>query len=823
MMSKLRLSLALFRASWIRTIATIVGISATVSLVAAVFLVLDAFTTSADEQLDGVYSRFSTVVQSSSGAPIQDATLAELGAAGGVQEAVPVGQYEARMSDIPIALVSLPMSEQDAGKLGNIQGGALPVLMSDPLQERLNVSEGDTRDVVTPLGSLEIVVVGAPDGEGREQLNRATYVVAAASTLAEVRGFAELARPNMVLVNLEKSETDTELRQVVAAKGPVLELQDRTQARSALLAGLKSILQTLPLVAMVAALLSVVLVFALIRTSTITQLKSLTMLRSLGASSPQLMGLAFLSAFFYSSCGAALGILVSKPMATGLLQSIPVSVRNSSAQVLAIHYVPAVVIAVFLGVTIVGVASAWFALKPALDNSVVEQLRDDGQSRTPRMSVVLLILVGVAFGIAGIAIVVSRPRELWFLAILVIMVSWLAVSMVVVPMLLRMLDSVSRSWRPGWIGNSGGRQSAQLRASALVMSAVVAMMVSLAGAAENMRLSANPTVDGMERIDVMVQQVGVDDIPTLRTLTVATLEQLQQNDGVEDVKRVQMGYLSLRGSRVLLQGAEPDSELPVVLQGKADHGELRPGGAYISTQIAAEHHLGRGDTFELPTASGDALEIEVLGVVTSFLWPNGLVVLDVRDSERIWGSQTYSSYEVVAEDRLGVRQALLETDGQLSDHSTLVATGEVQAAAARKVIRDSASLYEALSMVALFAAIVIAGGALALDTVTRLREYGAVRAVGARNGFLAAMVISRAAVLVGAGTFVGWVFGIILQYYLAVTSASTQNMPITMHWTASPTLTAVGAGMFVLVIASVGSLWRVQRATAPSMLGAPDL
>ncbi len=315
----------------------------------------------------------------------------------------------------------------------------------------------------------------------------------------------------------------------------------------------------------------------------------------------------------------------------------------------------------------------------------------------------------------------------------------------------------------------------------------------------------------------------MDDIPTLRTLTVDTLKKLRQSDGVEDVKRIQVGHLSLHGSRVLLQGAQPDSELPVVVQGKADHGELRPGGAYISTQVAAEQSLSRGDSFELPSASGDALDIEVLGIVTSFLWTNGFIVVDVRDSERIWGSQSYSSYEVVARDRLGVRQALLETDGQLSDRSTLVATGEVQAAAARIVIRDSASLYQALSMVAFFATIVIAGGALALDTVTRLREYGTVQAVGVRNGFLAAMVIGRAAVLVGAGTFVGWVFGIILQYYLAVTSASTQSMPITMHWTVSPTLTAVGAGVFVLVVASVGSVWRVQRATAPSMLGAPDL
>ncbi len=326
----------------------------------------------------------------------------------------------------------------------------------------------------------------------------------------------------------------------------------------------------------------------------------------------------------------------------------------------------------------------------------------------------------------------------------------------------------------------------------------------------------------MDQIDLLVEQVSVDDVPTLHTLTAATMTQVAQVDGVDQVKPIQMGYMSLLGSRVLVQGVSPDSLLPVVVEGRDAYGELSPGEVYISTQFAADHNLAAGDSFEILARDGGTVQLAVLGPVTSFLWPNGLIVMDVTDTEQVWGARTYSSFEIVTNDRAGVRQRLLQAGGQFDDADTVVVTGEELAAAAWQVTKDSVGLYQTLSMVAFFVGILVAGGALALDTATRLREYGTVRAVGARNRFLAAMVLNRAAVLVGAGTVIGWAFGIVLQYYFAVTSASTQSLPITMHWTLTPTLTAVMAGAAVLIVASLGSILRIQRASAPSMLGAPD-
>lgn len=822
MLAKLRLALSLFRASWLRTLITIVGIGATVSLVGAVLLVQYAFTTSADEQLDGIYSEYSVVVQSPTGEPIPQPILTEVLAAEGIDTAVPVGQYETRIQGTPAALVTLPIEAEDAGELDELQSDAVPVAMSEPLQSRLGLAVGDHTTIVTPLGSMGVVLVPIPDGDEQERLNRSTYVVASAATLLQAGEVAGLAQPNLVLVKLAADADDAALREVVAANSPGVELQDRTQARAAMLAGLRSLLQTLPLVALIAISLSAVLVFAIIRTSTIAQLRSLTMLRALGASSCQLMGLAVISALVHSVLGALLGIGLSKGLADGLLDSIPVSIRNSSAQVLKIDYVPTISLAVLVSVAIIGAAAAWFALKPALNSSVEDRLRDPGEARRRAGSVVLFLALGVVFAAIGIAIVLIKPRELWFVSSIAILIAWLLVSMVAVPLLLRVFDRASRRSRAGWVGTSGGTPPGQLQASALVMSATLAMLVALAGAGENLQLSAYPTQRGMDQIDLLVEQVSVDDVPTLHTLTAATMTQVAQVDGVDQVKPIQMGYMSLLGSRVLVQGVSPDSLLPVVVEGRDAYGELSPGEVYISTQFAADHNLAAGDSFEILARDGGTVQLAVLGPVTSFLWPNGLIVMDVTDTEQVWGARTYSSFEIVTNDRAGVRQRLLQAGGQFDDADTVVVTGEELAAAAWQVTKDSVGLYQTLSMVAFFVGILVAGGALALDTATRLREYGTVRAVGARNRFLAAMVLNRAAVLVGAGTVIGWAFGIVLQYYFAVTSASTQSLPITMHWTLTPTLTAVMAGAAVLIVASLGSILRIQRASAPSMLGAPD-
>lgn len=51
-----RLALALFRTSWLRSLATVLGLAAAIGIATSVVLVIRAFNVSADEQLAGIFA-----------------------------------------------------------------------------------------------------------------------------------------------------------------------------------------------------------------------------------------------------------------------------------------------------------------------------------------------------------------------------------------------------------------------------------------------------------------------------------------------------------------------------------------------------------------------------------------------------------------------------------------------------------------------------------------------------------------------------------------------------------------------------------------------
>lgn len=816
-----KLAAALFRTSWLRSIVTVVSVGAAVALVAGVLLLMHTFRASADDQIDGVFSQADLVVSSATGTALDSHLVDELAETDSIASVIPYGQFEGTIDQQRALVVVLPTVEGQARELlGRPDEGRVPLAASSRLLSESGLSEHDPVTLGLGPKRMPAVVAGTPDSVGQSELDRATYVVTSASALP--RGLRAAVRPNVALVELGGG-ADRSVVDRIADRYTGVVVQDRAQATDALLAGLASLLDNLPLVALVALLLGVVLVFTVVRAATITERRSLLLLRAIGAPNATIRRLAVFSALAHGLGGVVLGLAASGGVAGQLLNSVPASLRNSTATVLAIELDPVRLAAVAVVVLVVCALAAWLATRPLLTTPTEDQLRESGPVTGPLPQLAAL-LAGLALLGVGVAAILFAPGRLWTVAVVAIMVSWLLLGFVAIPRLLALVARAVRGTRPGFITRAGtGEAAGVVRAGALVVSGAVALVVALSGTAVNLEESARPTLAGMDRIDLMVQDVPVDDLPTNRSLSAGFGDRLGNEPGVTEVRPIQMGYVTVRGVRLLAQGLTADSLLPVAVQGRERFGPLAPGEVYVSTQ--AEHSIGarRGKTFTLPSADGGRLRLRVAGTVQSFLWPEGLLVLNVEDSQRLWGHDTLSAYElgVAGGDVRDVRRRLL------SEHSSrwpdlVVATGPMQAAQAEQVVADSSALYRALSLMALVVAVLIGSSAVGLDTMARVREFGTVRALGGRRRLVSAMILVRSLTLVLAGCLAGLVFGELLQVVLARISSRAQGLPVEVHWGAVPVASGLGAGLVVVVVAAGVSVWRLRRIPVPDMVTAGE-
>ena len=813
---RIRLALALFRTSWIRSISTIAGIAAITAMASSVLLVLNAFDKGVQEQLDAVFHERNRIISTRTGTAITPQQLRAILDIEGLEKVLPAAQLEGSIDGERAVVLILP----DAQHSTDTSGEKDQAWLSTPLRETIRQAVGATAQVRLGPVALDVVVGPDPTAQGYPQFDQSAYAIMTASTL-EKFGHPELAAPTVVLASAPTVASQEALDRYVAGE-PSLEVQDRAAADTALRIGIQPILQNLPLVALVAFLLGLVLVFTIIRAGADAERVSLVLLRALGASSRRLRGLATVSGVVHGLIGCALGLALAAPAASSLMASIPASSRNSAAPVPAIPMSPPVYAGAAAAVLLVCVVAARSGVRPLVRLSAEDQFRGMSQPVSPWRTWTLG-LVGFVAVAAAILLTLNDPGRFGSAGLILLLTGWATLGSVLIGALLSWFDRLALRTRPGFVSRSSDyRVAQQMRSGGMVVSGALVLLVSLSGLATNLQKSTEPTLAGMGDIDLMVQDVALDDLPTVRNISPDAEKSLAAVDGVATVRPVQMGYITYQDTRVLVQGVAPDSKLPVVQQGTALGGELTPGKLYVSTQFALRHAVEVGDEVAITTPAGETLQLVVSAVVDSFLWPGGLVVSHVEDTRRLWPGQGASAYEVMTERPWqSVREEILNRRPALHlPASTLVASGPDQAAQAEKIVRDSSQLYQALALIGLFVAMLIASSAIALDTSTRLREFGVIRAIGGRSRFLTRMVVTRATLLVAPATVVGGLFGILLLWLTTETSGKAQGVNLSMHWsgtTVAGTLLACG---LVIGVAAIGSARLVTKRSAPDMLGA---
>jgi putative ABC transport system permease protein len=186
--------------------------------------------------------------------------------------------------------------------------------------------------------------------------------------------------------------------------------------------------------------------------------------------------------------------------------------------------------------------------------------------------------------------------------------------------------------------------------------------------------------------------------------------------GVASVRSYQAGLLDI-GTRRLWIRARPPGDRSMIQASQLMSGDLpratrliRKGGwAAISRGFATERHLRVGDTFTLPTPSGE-MPLRVAAVTTNVGWPPGAITITTTDYRRWWQTTNPTALEVNLRPGVSATVGKLAVERALGSRPGLVVQtlGERESQYEQSARQGVKSLSEISMLVLIAAALAIA-------------------------------------------------------------------------------------------------------------------
>jgi len=190
---------------------------------------------------------------------------------------------------------------------------------------------------------------------------------------------------------------------------------------------------------------------------------------------------------------------------------------------------------------------------------------------------------------------------------------------------------------------------------------------------------------------------------------------------------------------------------------------LREGGwAVISKAIADQHGLRIGDYFTLPSPRPTRLRVAAFG--TNIGWPPGAIVMSANDYARAWESENVSAYALVTNSGASPTAVRGEAEQLLGPSSGLsVQTAGEREQHQRVASRQGLSRLTQISTLVLIAAVLAMAAAIGNMLWLRRARLASLKLDGFSDLAVWRTLLLEATILVGAGSFIGAVFGLFGQ------------------------------------------------------------
>jgi len=599
----------------------------------------------------------------------------------------------------------------------------------------VDVRVGSVRHALTIVGVIE------PEDELSRQAIH-DLLVTDVSTAQELLGLpGRLSRIDLALPDVpETAAALTRIRQSLPGGVYLVRAAARSQAIAQLSRAFSVNLTALSLLALAVGMF---LIHNTMTFSVVQQRTSIGLLRALGVTSGEVLGLVLTEALLIGAAGTALGIPLGIVLARGLLRLVTRTI-NDLYFVLTVREVALAPLALTkgaaLGVGVTLLASLGPALEAtrsparvALSRSMLETRLRRAVPRTAWAGLTVVLGAAALLALPGTALVVSYVALFLLLAGVALLAPALTIAAmwVVEPLAGRLFGVVGRMAARGVV-QALSRTAVAVAALTIAVAATVGVGVMVTSFRQTVRAWLESTLQA----DVYVSAPSLQSSGTESTLDPALLTQLARVPGVASVSTHRGVTLESHAGRIRIVALGIASPAHLSFQFKEGSAaavwpEFQHGDAVLVSEPYAYRHGARaGSTIRLPSDRGER-EFPVAGVFYDYATDQGVVVLSRVTYDRYWNDRGVSAlaFRVLSGASVAaLTEALRRAIGPGQD--VLVRSNRALREASLEVFDRTFAITVVLRLLAMLVAGVGTLSALMALQLERVREVGILRAQG---------------------------------------------------------------------------------------------
>jgi putative ABC transport system permease protein len=853
-LTPLILSLRNMRVRWMRTALTCLGILLGVAVILAVSITNDSTLKSIRSVFEEAAGKSSLLVQSSSadGGGFDQSITARAQTVEGVIIAAPSVQAFTLLArdakDWQIAfgiggiaagtnlqLVGVASAidaqvrqyEITAGRW--MEGDSYEAILTEKYASEKNLKPGDDLVILIPDGQERLKIVGLISRNGAGLLNDGVVAFAPLSVVQDLFDRGTNIDTLDIVVSPDIANSTAKLAalkdRLAERLGPDYEVSYPASRGQLVTQMLSTYQQGLSFFSVVALFVGAFLIYNAFSMTVLERTRELGLLRALGMTRAQILGLVLSEAVVLGLIGSALGVGFGLLLARGLIFLLGAVVSTAITTV----SVPmeGLLQSLFVG-GVVTLGSALLPARQAARVSPLEALRVQGSTATRTRLGQFIWLAGLALifvAWAALYRIPWRPEvgfEVGSLSILILLFG----ATLLVPAVVGLSERIARPAAVTLFGNEGMLGSGNVRRSPGRTSLTVAsLMVGLAMVIANSSLATAFIHD----ITAWVETALGGDLYVRAPLPMREQfeRQLAALPGVAGVTKIRYFGVKVAPSAIPPEAAEQDTIIFAGIdpqtyravgefqfaanQGdaEANWARFRKGNAlFISTVVADRYNLKQGDRLRLVTRRGEH-DFYVAAVAVDFTG-QGFIVTGTWDDMRRWFSQSgvdRFTISVAPSYTLDQVQQIIEEKYKDSRNISV----ETTQAFKEKILMLSAQSFRLFDVLGLIGIVVAALGVintLMMNVLERQREIGGLRSLGLTRWQTTKMVLAEAATLGAIGGAFGLGFGYILSQIFVLSLNELSGYDLKYIFAANTFLAGIFIALGVSQVAALYPAWK---------------
>ena len=563
------------------------------------------------------------------------------------------------------------------------------------------------------------------------------------------------------------------------------------------------------------------LIYNAIAVSVVRRRAEIGIVRALGVTRGQVLGLFLAEAAAFGVAGGALGLVLGRAMAEGAVKLLGATVEQLyvSSRPGDIVLTAGIVGKAFL----IGLAASLIAaLAPAGEASRVAPVEAMARGRRQHGA---RIHLGrrAAFGLAAAALAAVAYRQdavdgrplFGYLAVFLTVASAACFMPAIVTGVARLLASIAFRL----LGIEGKLAARSLWASvdrasvlASALSTAIAMLVAVGIMVGSFRETVSIWMEGQLQADLYIRPAAGGGANRYPTMSAEVAEQIRGVDGVRAIDRFRVYEITYRGKPALLGGGDSSvvriSRRTSFMPGQdrdAILGRMQQGGDYaiVSEPFANKHHVRAGDRLTIPLGAATPT-FEILGVYFDYSNERGWVIVDRSTLLRYLPDPAPSSLAVYTREGVDPGEVRRRIERATAGRSLATFSNRSLRQEALRIFDRTFAITWALEAVAILVAVLGVAGALMALVIDRRRELGLLRFLGASAGQVKRLVLCEAGLLGLVSNATGLALGYVLSFVLIyVINVQSFGWTMRFHWPVALLMAALSIVYAATVAAAI--------------------